>query len=156
VAVPVDPGDLDPADRELVELAVRMRDRAYAPYSEYRVGAAVRAADGGLYGGANLEGVDYTLTTHAEMHALNAMRLATDAPAVALAFSTGSAAEIPMSCGLCRQRLREFAATLDVPVYAVSLRDGAVARIHRATLDEILPYSFGPASLGRSDAARGA
>lgn len=152
----IDDASLEPADRELVDLAVRMRRRAYAPYSEYAVGAAVRAADGSLHGGANIEGADYTLTTHAEMHALNAMRLATDAPAVALAFSTGSAADVPMPCGLCRQRAREFAASLELPILAVSLApDGSIARIHRASLAEILPYSFGPESLGRPVAGSG-
>lgn len=140
--------DLGADERELVELAVRMRARAYAPYSRYRVGAAVRAADGSRHGGANVEGADYTLTTHAEMHALNAMRIATDAPAIALAFSTGSTAEVSMPCGLCRQRAREFAASLDLPIYAVKiLADGSPGRIHRATLAEILPWSFGPESL---------
>lgn len=141
---------LAPVERAVVDLSVAMRDRAYAPYSNYRVGAAAAAADGSLHGGANIEGADYTLTTHAEMHALNALRLATDSPPVALAFSTGSSAEIPMPCGLCRQRIREFAPSLDFPIFAVSLADdGSIRAIHRAALREILPFSFGPESLER-------
>mgnify|MGYP003704472031 CR=1 FL=1 len=82
------------------------------------------------------------------MHALNALKIATDAKPVALAFSTGSSAEVAMPCGLCRQRIREFAPSNEFPIYAITLApDRSIVSIHRATLGEILPHSFGPESL---------
>jgi hypothetical protein len=82
--------DLTPLEQRLVDEAVKIRPRAYAVYSNYLVGAAVADADGGIHVGANMEGADYTLTVHAEQHAMNAMRLATNAKAVALAFAVQS------------------------------------------------------------------
>jgi cytidine deaminase len=79
--------DLTPIEAKLVAAARAIRPRAYAPYSGYTVGAAAADENGGIHVGANMEGVDYTLTVHAEQHTMNAMRLATDARAVALAFA---------------------------------------------------------------------
>ena len=84
--VRIQQSDLTPLEQKLVDEAIRIRPRAYAVYSNYLVGAAVADADGGIHVGANMEGADYTLTVHAEQHAMNAMRLATNAKAVALAF----------------------------------------------------------------------
>ncbi|MGI9095929.1 MAG: cytidine deaminase [Candidatus Limnocylindrus sp.] len=142
--------DLTPLERRLVDEAMRIRPRAYAVYSNYRVGAAVADANGGIHVGANMEGADYTLTVHAEQHAMNAMRLATDAKAVALAFAVESPAESPSPCGVCRQRIREFAADLTMPIVAVSLApDLTIARLHRYAFDYLLPHSFGPENLGK-------
>ena len=82
--------DLTPIEARLVAAARAIRPRAYAPYSGYTVGAAAADENGGIHVGANMEGVDYTLTVHAEQHTMNAMRLATDARAVALAFAVQS------------------------------------------------------------------
>ena len=99
--------DLTPLEQRLVDEAMRIRPRAYAVYSNYLVGAAVADADGGIHVGANMEGADYTLTVHAEQHAMNAMRLATNAKAVALAFPVQSPAAAPSPCGVSRQRIRD-------------------------------------------------
>jgi cytidine deaminase len=97
-----------------------------------------------------MEGADYTLTVHAEQHAMNAMRLATDAKAVALAFAVQSTSGSPAPCGVCRQRIREFAGSLNMPIVAVSLDDTLqVAQLNRYSFDELLPHSFGPESLGK-------
>ena len=106
--------------------------------------------DGGIHVGANMEGADYTLTVHAEQHAMNAMRLATDAKAVALAFAVQSPSPSPSPCGVCRQRIREFAGSLQMPIVAVSLDEHlAIERLNRYPFDELLPYSFGPENLGK-------
>ena len=146
----IEPADLTPLERRLVEEACRIRPRAYAPYSGYAVGAAVADAEGDIHLGANMEGADFTLTVHAEQHAMNAMRLATDAKAVALAFAVQSPAEAPSPCGVCRQRIREFVADLKMPVVAVSLApDLSVERLNRYPFDFLLPHSFGPENLGK-------
>ena len=142
--------DLTPIERQLVAAARAIRPRAYAPYSQYRVGAAVADSDGTIHVGANMEGADYTLTVHAEQHAMNAMRLATDAKAVALAFAVQSPSPSPSPCGVCRQRIREFAGSLQMPIVAVSLDEHlAIERLNRYPFDELLPYSFGPENLGK-------
>jgi cytidine deaminase len=97
-----------------------------------------------------MEGVDYTLTVHAEQHTMNAMRLATDARAVALAFAVQSPAEAPAPCGICRQRIREFAASLSIPIVAVNLDERLeILRINRYPFDLLLPNSFGPENIGK-------
>ena len=142
--------DLTPLEQRLVDEAVKIRPRAYAVYSNYLVGAAVADADGGIHVGANMEGVDYTLTVHAEQHTMNAMRLATDARAVALAFAVQSPAEAPAPCGICRQRIREFAASLSIPIVAVNLDDRLeILRINRYPFELLLPNSFGPENIGK-------
>ena len=142
--------DLTPLEQRLVDEAVKIRPRAYAVYSNYLVGAAVADADGGIHVGANMEGADYTLTVHAEQHAMNAMRLATNAKAVALAFAVQSPSESPSPCGVCRQRIREFAGSLQMPIVAVSLdKDLKIERLNRYPFDFLLPNSFGPENLGK-------
>ncbi|MEY2731419.1 MAG: cytidine deaminase [Chloroflexota bacterium] len=142
--------DLTPLEQRLVDEAIKIRPRAYAVYSNYLVGAAVADADGGIHVGANMEGADYTLTVHAEQHAMNAMRLATNAKAVALAFAVQSPSESPSPCGVCRQRIREFAGSLQMPIIAVSLdKDLKIERLNRYPFDFLLPHSFGPENLGK-------
>jgi cytidine deaminase len=142
--------DLTPLEQKLVDEAMRIRPRAYAVYSNYLVGAAVADADGGIHVGANMEGADFTLTVHAEQHAMNAMRLATNAKAVALAFAVQSPSEAPSPCGVCRQRIREFAGSLQMPIVAVSLDENLkIERLNRYPFDYLLPNSFGPENLGK-------
>jgi cytidine deaminase len=142
--------DLTPLEQRLVDEAIKIRPRAYAVYSNYLVGAAVADADGGVHVGANMEGAEYTLTVHAEQHAMNAMRLATNAKAVALAFAVQSPSPSPSPCGVCRQRIREFAGSLQMPIIAVSLDERLkIERLNRYPFDELLPYSFGPENLGK-------
>ena len=142
--------DLTSIEARLVAAARAIRPRAYAPYSGYTVGAAAADENGGIHVGANMEGVDYTLTVHAEQHTMNAMRLATDARAVALAFAVQSPAEAPAPCGICRQRIREFAASLSIPIVAVNLDERLeILRINRYPFELLLPNSFGPENIGK-------
>lgn len=124
---------------ELVQQALVARSRAYAPYSKFRVGAALLAEDGRVFLGANVENASYGLTNCAErsavFHAVNsgARRFR------ALAVATEPGASM---CGACRQVMREFAT--DLPVYLAD----ATGRYRKTSLAELLPDSFGPDSLG--------
>ena len=124
---------------ELEKAAYKSRARAYAPYSKFRVGAAVLAGSGRIYTGANVENASYGLTTCAERVAtFNAVAAGERSiRAVAVCTENGVA-----PCGSCRQVIREFA---DGPV-VVYLLD-AEGRGQETTLDALLPYSFGPEDL---------
>lgn len=91
----------------LIEAAREARERAYAPYSEYQVGAALRTADGAVYTGGNIEVVNYSNTIHAEEVALMKAVDAGDRSFDAIAISTSSLSGDP-PCGMCLQTLTEF------------------------------------------------
>jgi cytidine deaminase len=133
---------MEPAIAELFEAARAAQANAHAPYSRYRVGAAVRADSGQVYAGGNVENAAYPQGWCAETSALAAMVTAGDRKVVAvLTFADGEL--VGTCCGGCRQKLREFAA-LDTPVYACG-PDGVRATF---TLADLLPHSFGPEHLG--------
>jgi cytidine deaminase len=127
---------------ELHAAAVAAQARAYAPYSRYLVGAAVRAASGAIYAGCNVENAAYPQGWCAETSALAAMVGAGETEVVAVLTVTCGEL-VGTCCGGCRQRLREFAA-LDVPVYACDTNDVCATY----TLGELLPHSFGSEHLG--------
>ena len=115
--------------------------QAYAPYSRFRVGAALRAPDGSIHVGANVENAAYPQGQCAEASAIGAL-VAAGRTRIAEAAVIADAPELCVPCGGCRQRLREFA-PLDAPVH---LADGAGE--HRTvTLEALLPLSFGPEHL---------
>jgi len=118
-----------------------MMARAYAPYSEFRVGAVVRGKNGKLYGGCNVENAAYPVGNCAEASAISAM-VADGETRIAEVLVMGPGPETISPCGSCRQRLREFAAD-DVPVH---LCDPNGVR-KTVTLGELLPMSFGPEHL---------
>lgn len=122
--------------KELIELALKKKADAYAPYSHFAVGAAVLASSGKIYGGANVENASYGASMCAERCAVFAAVNAGERRLEALAVTE-------MPCGMCRQVLREFAdpAALKI-VVAKSLDDTRVF-----TLNELLPVSFGPENL---------
>jgi cytidine deaminase len=95
-------------DRELTRLARAAQDRAYAPYSHFRVGAALVTADGQVFTGANIENASYGLTVCAERNAVAAMVMAgaRDLRAIYVASDIAPPAS---PCGMCRQTLLEFA-----------------------------------------------
>jgi cytidine deaminase len=65
--------DLLPSDRKAADLCVSVRQNAYAPYSGFKVGAAAVSKNGKIFAGCNVESADYSLTTHAEMNAIDTM-----------------------------------------------------------------------------------
>jgi cytidine deaminase len=123
---------------DLLQLAQRMMLRAHAPYSKFHVGAAVRAEDGSIHGGCNVENVAFPQGTCAEAGAIAAM-VAAGGKRILECVVIGPGPELITPCGGCRQKLREFA-TDDLPVHLCG-PDG----LHRTvTLGQLLPMSFGP------------
>ena len=118
---------------ELLKAAQASRLRAYAPYSNYAVGAAVLGSAGQIYTGCNVENASYGLTLCAERNAISAMVGAgcTSIQAIAVATADGGT-----PCGACRQVIAEFA-TNDVPILCAS--DSSVQQF---TMAELLPSSF--------------
>jgi cytidine deaminase len=115
---------------ELYERAVAVAERAYAPYSKFRVGAAVRARDGRVFEGVNVENAAYPLGICAEKAAL--------AQAVSAGYGPGDLEEIAVTaspCGGCRQWLREL--RLD----RVTFRN-ADGEVVTRTPTELLPETF--------------
>jgi homotetrameric cytidine deaminase len=130
-----------------VEALLRAADgamrAAYAPYSEFKVGAAVRAGSGAIYVGANVENVAYPQGQCAEASALGALVAGGETAITAVAV-VAEKVEVCPPCGGCRQRLAEFGSA-DTPVYLG--RPGSPP--HATTLGELLPLSFGRSELGR-------
>ncbi len=126
-------------DRQaLIDAAMTARQRAYAPYSTYRVGAAVQAGSGHIYAGCNVENAVYPLTTCAERVAIVKAVSEGEYEIVALAVATDAGAT---PCGSCRQTLREFA--VDVPVILVD----SAGCFREISLADLLPDSFSAADL---------
>lgn len=122
-------------DHELFALAARARERAYAPYSGYTVGAALLTEDGKVYEGVNIENASFGATNCAERTAMFSAVANGERKFAAIAVAGGRKGEQPSDCtpcGICRQVLAEFCP----PDFKVILLDGA----HR--LDELLPMSF--------------
>ena len=123
---------------DLLQLAQRMMLRAHAPYSKFHVGAALRAADGSIHGGCNVENAAYPQGLCAEAGAIAAM-VAAGHTRIVECVVLGPGPEVIAPCGGCRQKLREFADD-DTPVHLCG-PDG----LHRTvTLGQLLPLSFGP------------
>lgn len=124
-------------DDAVMQAATGVRERAYAPYSGFKVGAALRGASGRIYTGCNVENVAYPEGTCAEAGAIAAMVAAGETSFVAVAVIAGGAAPVT-PCGGCRQKLAEFGRG-DV---VVTMATTAGESLHM-TLDQLLPGAFG-------------
>jgi cytidine deaminase len=129
-----------PDEDELAKRARAAQSRAYAPYSNFHVGAALLCADGSIFDGCNVENASYPAGTCAERVALGAAVVAGHRNFTAVAIATDAPAGTP-PCGICRQALAEFA-----PALAVVAIDRDGQRV-RWTLDALLPFPFTPSSL---------
>ena len=125
----------------LFAVAQASRQQAYAPYSRFKVGAAILADDGAVYSGCNVENAAYPVGACAEAGAISAM-IAGGARMIQAILVIGEGPELVTPCGACRQRIREFAAP-ETPIL-IAGPEGIRARF---SLAELLPASFGPANL---------
>jgi cytidine deaminase len=124
----------------MVEAAQAVRERAYAPYSGFRVGAALRGCDGTVFVGCNVENSAYPSGLCAERGAV-AAAVASGVQQFDLLVISTEADDPTPPCGFCRQVLVEFAPSLDI----VSVT--RAGRSARWSLADLLPQPFTPASL---------
>lgn len=123
---------------QLMEIARKMKERAYAPYSKFPVGAALLLKDGTVFNGVNVENVSFGATNCAERTAIftaiaNGYKKG-DFQAIAVAGDTG---DFLPPCSICRQVLAEFCLP-DMPVYLTNEKED----ILELTLKDLLPYAF--------------
>ncbi|MEM7320322.1 MAG: cytidine deaminase [Pseudomonadota bacterium] len=122
----------------LRETALDIREKAHAPYSNFKVGAAIRGASGAIYAGCNVENIAYPEGTCAEAGAIAAMVAAGETKLTEVYVVASSPQPVP-PCGGCRQKLSEFGAG-DVVVTMATV-DGTETAM---TIDDLLPGAFGP------------
>ena len=131
---------IGPGDEELIRVASLARQRAHAPYSKYKVGAAIRTKRNKVHSGANVENASYGLTVCAErtaaFAAVNAGDTAFDAIAIVI-----DDERLPTPCGACRQVLAEFSPDMRV----ILATTGGKRKV--TTLRELLPDPFLPENL---------
>lgn len=126
----------------LLDAAAAIRDRAYAPYSNFKVGAAIRTPSGQIFTGVNVENAAYPEGTCAEAGAIAAMIHAGESVIAEVAVFAD--ATVPVApCGGCRQKIREFAQG-DVTVTMGNLQGKSVTM----TVAELLPGAFLPEHMG--------
>ena len=135
---------LDHEGQALRERASAAMERAYAPYSSFRVGAALLGSDGSITEGCNVESAAYPAGICAERAAL-AGAVARGVRGFRAITIVTSADEPTPPCGMCRQALIEFSPELEI----VSVTRGG--REARWTLADLLPHAFTPQSLGRTE-----
>ena len=132
--------EIGPGDEELVRVASLARQRAHAPYSKYKVGAAIRTKRNKVHSGANVENASYGLTVCAEraaaFAAVNAGDTAFDAIAIVI-----DDERLPTPCGACRQVLAEFSPDMRV----ILATAGGKRKV--TTLGALLPDPFLPENL---------
>lgn len=125
----------------LFELAKEAMNKAYVPYSRFPVGAAILTAGGKLYSGCNVENAAYPEGTCAEAGAIASMVLGGDT-LIKDIYVIGKGEELVTPCGGCRQKIREFS-SVDTMIHIC----GAEGVRKSLTMNELLPFSFGPENL---------
>ena len=133
-----------PELNDLIDAARDAMGKAYAPYSNFHVGAAILGPSGKIFAGANVENAAYPQGQCAETSAIGAMILGGDRAIREIVVMGGKPGDglLCTPCGGCRQRLREFAAP-DTPIHVC----GPEGLRRTFTLSELLPHSFGPDNL---------
>lgn len=124
----------DDRQQNLIEAACRVRERAYAPYSSFQVGAALQTS-GGVFAGCNVENASYGLTVCAERAAIMSAVAGGERDFELLVVASAGGAP---PCGACRQALAEFCR--DLPVLLVDVEKGNA--VSRTKLSDLLPDRF--------------
>ena len=130
----------------LISRAREMSSHAYAPYSRFRVGAAVLADSGKMYSGANVENASYPAGVCAERNAIAHAVASGERRLAAIAICGGKDGAITgycAPCGICRQTMREFYDPEEFRV--IVARSTSDYKVY--SLDQLLPESFGPEAL---------
>uniref|UniRef100_A0A1A7XU48 Cytidine deaminase n=1 Tax=Iconisemion striatum TaxID=60296 RepID=A0A1A7XU48_9TELE len=120
--------------------------QSYCPYSKFRVGAAVMTLDNCVFTGCNVENACYTLGLCAERNAISKAVSEGHRSFKAIAIASDLCDQFISPCGGCRQFMREFGSSWDV---YLSKPDGSYQKM---TVDELLPFSFGPEDLSMKKA----
>jgi len=131
--------DLTDIEKQMFDKAKESFKNGYAPYSKFKVGASVLSAAGNIYSGCNVESVDYTLTTHAEMNAIDTMVSNGDRIINKILIFMDTSSEYAVPCGLCRQKILEFSEDDTEIICMHSDGNG-----HRTSIKELMPYVFKP------------
>lgn len=129
-------------NRQLIEKALEARDKAYVPYSNFHVGAAVLVDDGTVYTGCNIENAAYTPTVCAER--VSIFKAVSDGKTSIEKIAIVGDADMTYPCGVCRQVIREFGKDAEI-IIANSEEDYKVYK-----LEDLLPHGFGPEDLKQS------
>ena len=137
--------------KELIRMALKAREGAYAPYSDFLVGAALRAEDGRVFTGCNVENAAFTPTSCAERTALfkavsEGVTRFTDIAVVGARRGEVNK-QITSPCGVCRQALFEFGGP-ELNVIMARTPDDFIER----SMDELLPFGFGPSNVAGNKA----
>ncbi len=135
-------------EQELISKAFEMKLKAYCPYSNYQVGAAILSSTGKIYGGFNIENSSYGACNCGERTAIFKAVSEGEKKFTAIAVCGGKKGEEPKGletdsafpCGICRQVMREFVNPKEFKVYICISKD----KYSVYTLEELLPHSFGP------------
>ena len=134
--------------KQLIRLALESLKNSYAPYSGYNVAAAVLCSSGKIYTGVNVENASYPAGICAERNAISHAVACGEKEITAIAIAGGAnycASDYCPPCGICRQVMREFCDPEKLTViFARSETD-----YKEMTLEQLLPESFGPQTLGK-------
>jgi cytidine deaminase len=127
--------------KKMLQMAGEVRERAYAPYSHFKVGAVIKSKSGNFYVGCDVENAAYPSGTCAEEAAIAAMVAGGDYEIEKILILAGGD-EVTSPCGACRQRIREFAED-DAMVYMYNVNGESKS----STLSDLLPLSFSSKNL---------
>ena len=128
-------------DQALLNLAIKAMQNAYAPYSHFQVGSAIRSTNGKIYSGSNVENAAYPEGCCAEASAISAM-IRDGERIISEIIVVGKGENLVTPCGGCRQKIREFATTET----KIHVCDPQGLR-KSYTIEQLLPDSFGPENL---------
>ncbi|XP_058062559.1 cytidine deaminase-like [Anopheles bellator] len=134
---------LDASVKELIEAAIKVRNNAYCPYSNFPVGAALRTVSGEIITGCNVENGTFGPSVCAERTAVCKAISEGHREFTAVAVAAFQESEFTAPCGTCRQTLAEFSAK-DVPIYLVK---PSPVRVMITSLFKLLPHAFSPTFL---------